>query len=310
MPSGVFSSPRAGRSSSSASSGVGVPEEIRQARSFGVGLPLRIGRLFQPEHEAGRLQHRFDHGLRAGEERLFALEDRLVAGDLLGLERAAESASAESLDEFGAADRIVLGGRLARDQAARIAAPERAGGQTLRGPAIGVGQNRRDRERLVLVLEAVDVVFGGKLGGRVAGVLQQVADGVVVLAVRQAPQHDLRGDAVSACLDRPVAQRFGQFRAGKLRQVRDPRPQRCLFGAALRDPFAAGVRDAQGRLQEEERISRDFAGPPVPPVTCRTPRRAPGRRFRPGNGGVSQTRRPPHCGNCGSPPFRGPGTGR
>ena len=44
-----------------------------------------------------------------------------------------------------------------------------------------------------LVLDAVHEIFGRKLVGRIRLVTEQVADGVIVLAVRQPANHNLRG---------------------------------------------------------------------------------------------------------------------
>ena len=43
------------------------------------------------------------------------------------------------------------------------------------------------RQRLILILETVDEILGREIAGGIAGVLEQVADRIVVLAVGQAP---------------------------------------------------------------------------------------------------------------------------
>src|SRR5262249_55877012 len=100
--------------------GVGrrVPDKVSEARSSRVGLPLRIGRVFQPEYEVRRLEHGLDHRLRALEEILFGLENSLVAGGLGRFERTPESFEPESFDELCPAGRAGIGG--AWDQTARV----------------------------------------------------------------------------------------------------------------------------------------------------------------------------------------------
>ena len=91
------------------------------------------------------------------------------------------------LDELGAARRR---GR-ARHERLRIAA-ECVGGEFLGGGAVSVLEQRREVLRRVLILEAVDEIFGRKLVGGKAAVAQQIAHRVVVLAVREAAQRDMR----------------------------------------------------------------------------------------------------------------------
>ena len=69
---------------------------------------------------------------------------------------------------------------------AGIAAAEGIRRETLGRHAVSFDLNRRQGLRLVLVLEAVDEILGWKLIRRVGGILEQVADGVVVLLVGQA----------------------------------------------------------------------------------------------------------------------------
>ena len=109
---------------------------------------------------------------------------RFVALLLRRLERPAERLEAELANE----PRAARGRRLARDQAARIAAAEGVARQLLGRGAVGLDQQRREILRLVLILEAVDEIFGRKLVGRRGLVAEQIANRVVVLAVRQPPQ--------------------------------------------------------------------------------------------------------------------------
>ena len=74
----------------------------------------------------------------------------------------------------------------------RIAAAEGVARQLLGGRAIGFDQQRRKVLRLRLIPEAVDEVLGRELVRGRGLVAQQIANRVVVLAVRQPPQVGLR----------------------------------------------------------------------------------------------------------------------
>ena len=68
-----------------------------------------------------------------------------------------------------------------------IAAEKRIGGQFFGGIAVRLRQQRSDTQRFILILETVDEILGWEIAGGIAGVLEQVADRIVVLAVGQAP---------------------------------------------------------------------------------------------------------------------------
>src|SRR5690606_3222304 len=113
-------------------------------------------------------------------------------------ERPAERFEAELAHEARAAG---FGGLLAGQQPLRIAAAEGVSRQPLGGGAVGLDQQRRERLRLVLIAEAVDEIFRRKAVRRGGLVAEQVADCVVVLAMRQTPKLGGRNLA-------PVARRF------------------------------------------------------------------------------------------------------
>ena len=64
-------------------------------------------------------------------------------------------------------------------------------------------------------------------------VLQQVTHGIVVLAVRQAPQHDLWGDTISARLLLPVPKRVANSGPARVGQVANPGFQRHFLRTAF-----------------------------------------------------------------------------
>ena len=128
-------------------------------------------------------------------------------------------------------------------------------GEFLGGRAVGVFEQRREVLRHVLILEAVDEIFGWELVGGQAAVAQKVAHGVVVLAVGQAAQHDSRTRGAGAGgLLIAVVHRLGQLVALELGEVVDPGSERGFLGTAGLDALSAGMRDAGGGLSEKQRI--------------------------------------------------------
>ena len=174
-----------------------VPEEVRQAagdlRSRGSAPPATA---FGVKQEFRRLQHRLDDDPRAVEELAglagLRAEERRIPPHLRVGQRPAERAQAECLHELIAALRVASRRRFARHQPVDVAGAERIQRQFLGRGAVGLGQQRRHALRAQLVLEAVDEVLRRKPIGGPAVVAEQIANGVVVLAVRQPPQQ-LRG---------------------------------------------------------------------------------------------------------------------
>src|SRR6185437_9030447 len=104
------------------------------------------------------------------------------------IERTAEGFLAKLPHEAGAAGE----GRLARNQAVRITAAKRRLGQLLGRGAIAFDQQRRKTLTLGLIAEAVDEILWWELARRSRLVTQQIANRVIVLAVREASQFRVR----------------------------------------------------------------------------------------------------------------------
>ena len=195
MPAGVGSSPFFA-AANSASSRHGVPQEIGEAAGHAILFRRAIRAAFQVKQEVRRLQHRLHHHLRARIEILvargFAFE-KLIVGVGFGFrQRSAKCALAEMADEFFAAGGICGTAGLAGDEAARIATEKRGAGGFLGRAVVRFGQQRRNALRVHLVGEAVNEIFAGKLIGGPGLIAQQIAQSVVVLAVRQAAEHERR----------------------------------------------------------------------------------------------------------------------
>ena len=96
--------------------------------------------------------------------------------------------------------------------------------------AVGLDQQRRKTLRLRLIPEAVDEILGRKLVRRAGLVAQQIANRVVVLAVRQPPQFGVRGLAAPAprSSSSRYVQRGRKLVAGKLRQALQSTPSAAL----------------------------------------------------------------------------------
>jgi hypothetical protein len=139
-----------------------VPERVGEPGGGSKGLPLRVGGLFEPEQEVGRLEHRFDGELGAVVEIGSFAHERFVSLLLLGFEWPAEGLQPELADELGAARRR----RFAGDQATGVTAAEGIAGELFGCRAVGFQQQRREILGLVLILEAVHKVFGRELVSR------------------------------------------------------------------------------------------------------------------------------------------------
>ena len=124
-------------------------------------------------------------------------------------------------------------------------------GEPLRRFAVGFRLQRRDPLSLHLVLEAVDEVLFGEAAGGLDLIAQQVAHGVVVLAVRQATH----GQRLQAALlgQRDLLARLAHLFVRKAGQVVDPAQQRLFFVTARLDPLAAGVFRAVRGLPQQQR---------------------------------------------------------
>src|SRR5688572_25215630 len=111
---------------------------------------------------------------------------------LFRVQRTAKRPASELLDELLSAAGIIRSGRLARNESAGIAPSKRVRGQPLSRAAVSFREDRRNGKSLILVLETVDKVFGREILGRLGRVPKQIANGVVVLAVRQAAERHAR----------------------------------------------------------------------------------------------------------------------
>src|SRR5262249_20843858 len=150
-----------------------------------------------------------------------------------GLEWPPKSSQPETFDELCAATGLIAGIVPARDQAAGVAAAEGVGGEPFGGQAVGLSQERRDRQRLILILEAVDKVLGRELAGWIGGVSKEVAYGPVVLAVGEAAQHGFLHETAAGGLFLAVSKGGGQLRPGKSGEIGDPRFQSSFFRTAF-----------------------------------------------------------------------------
>ena len=193
----------------------------------------------------------------------------------------------------------------------RIAAAEGVARQLLGGGAVGLDQQRRKALRLGLIAESVDEILGWKLVGGRGLVAQQIAHGVVELAVRQPPQFGLRHALARAgSLLLAIFQRLRQFGAGKLRSASAIQAfSDASSWRARLDPFAAAVRDPVGRLVQQQGAIR------LLPVDQRHQRSSEGldssRARHPdrGNAGGCRMPRRPDYGRNGRQPSPSPDKG-
>ena len=121
---------------------------------------------------------------------------------------------------------------------------------------VGFGQDRRNALTLRLIGEAVEIVLLRKLVGGTREIAEQIANRVVVLAVREPAD---RGSRSGSAIGLQSRQRRIQIARRQLGEVGDPRLERGLFGSALLDALAAAVGYARGRLSEQERSVRIVA---------------------------------------------------
>ncbi len=169
------------------------------------------------------MEHCLDDDLCALEEvaaRLrFPLEEGVVLRDFLVGQRTAEGALPEAAQELRAAGSVARGRGRAGNQVVAVSAAEGVAGEFFGGGSVGFGEQRRHALSFGLVLEAVDVVLGRKVVRGARLVAEQVADRVVVLAVREPPHHAVNGAGF-------VRQRRGQrgaaFLDGELGEPADP----------------------------------------------------------------------------------------
>ena len=111
-----------------------------------------------------------------------------------------------------------------------IARPERIQREFLGGGAVGLREQRRHALRAQLVLETVDKIFGRKTIRGAAVVAKQIANRVVVLAVRQ-PSENLLGRRSGRAPREPIAC-GGHGGFGEPGQVPHPLDQRLLVERA------------------------------------------------------------------------------
>jgi hypothetical protein len=138
---------------------------------------------------------------------------------------------------------------LARDQMMRIAVSESILRQLLGSRAIGFFEQGRQILRIVLILEAADKVLGRKLVRGFGLVTQQVANGVVVLAVCQPPQNRSWAPLCGRT-GFIVLQSSGEFVRGHCGEETYPSDQCRLFRTTRFDALAAGMGDASGGFLE------------------------------------------------------------
>jgi hypothetical protein len=92
-----------------------------------------------------------------------------------------------------AAFRIARAGRLAWNQAVDVAGAEGVQRELLSRGAVRLREERRHALRTQLILEPVDEILGRKPIRRPAVIAEQIANGVVVLTVRQPAQERIAG---------------------------------------------------------------------------------------------------------------------
>ena len=107
---------------------------------------------------------------------------------------------------------------------------------------------------MILVLESIDEVLGRKLPCGTADVAEEVARGVIVLAVGEAAQYSLGRHTVAGSFFPLVPESRLQLRTGERGKIADPGLESRFLGAAPADALAAAVLDAVGRLQQENGV--------------------------------------------------------
>ncbi len=86
-----------------------------------------------------------------------------------------------------------VGGWFAGNQAVRIASAKCGSGHALRCRSVTLDEQRREALAAYLIAEPVDEIFRGVLVRGIGLVAQQIAHGVVVLAVGEAAQFGVAG---------------------------------------------------------------------------------------------------------------------
>ena len=229
--------------------GRAIPEKAGEPGRARVRLPLRHGARVQ-EEKVRRLQHRLDDDLCPLQEIGLLLEKRRITLNLGAGQRTSKRLQAEFTDESRAALRIGWGSGPARNQSSRVAAAEGAGGKFLCGYAVGLGQQRRDALRLILVLETVDEILGRKLSRGMADVAKEIARGVVVLAVCEPAQ-----DRKLLCLRRRL-RAGGKVCRRNRGQAPDPGSQHGLVAASGSNPLSSDVRHPVRGLFQQKGVFR------------------------------------------------------
>ncbi len=139
--------------------------------------------------EARGLQRGLDHEAnraRVVPRREGLGEDVREEGPALRVERAAEGALAERLDELGAAGRFARLRRITADQ--RVELLDRVAGHDLRGRHVPFGEELTHDQGVCLVVEDARHLVRGERRGRPGGVAEEVANGVVVLEACHSPR--------------------------------------------------------------------------------------------------------------------------
>ena len=175
-----------------------------------------------------------------------------IAAHLAVRQGAAERLEAELPDELVGARGVGRRLGLAGDQSVLVAASKGRPGEPLGRLAVGFRLERRDPLPLQLVLEPVDEVLFREAAGGLGLIAEQVAHGVVVLAVRQAT-HGQRLQAAPIGPGDPLPC-LADLLVGKAGQVVDPAQQHGFLVAARLDPLAAGVLHSLRRLPQQQRL--------------------------------------------------------
>ncbi len=182
--------------------GHAAPEEVRQpagqlevvqvahgARVVGTAIRLN------PEEEVRRDEHRLqrqpDAGLEAVAVLLGQLDEAHQAAQLVVAHRPAVGALGEGAQD--AAGRLLVLERHGHDALAGGGVGERLVHDLLGRSEVLLHQQRRQRQHVADVVEAVADVVGGEVVGGVEVDAEEVADGVVVLGPVEPPQGDPAG---------------------------------------------------------------------------------------------------------------------
>ena len=200
--------------------GHGVPEGVGEAAGGLVRSPARLGSVLGSEKKVGRLEHRFECQLRSAEERLLAQKQLFVPGEFRFEQRPTEGLGAEGPEEFLAAGAVL---RFAGDESVGIAAAEGGARQFFSGSAVCFREQRRDGLGLELVAIAADEILRGELVSHSAIIAEQIAGRVVVLQVREPPQH-------RAGFELALPEQKAVVRLGVAGEVLDPSTEGGFFG--------------------------------------------------------------------------------